>query len=170
MSARRCAAPLHDAAAHPASLDHADGDHCRPWTSIVVAGPMLVVDASCLCEVLIGGTSSRQIRDRLDPDPDQAAPHVVDVEVFGVIRRELLRGRLDRTAATQAIEDLENWPGERFGHRPLLARAWELRDTVRGWDAMYVALAEALNAVLVTTDRRLATAFGLECHIEVIRS
>jgi predicted nucleic acid-binding protein len=131
---------------------------------------MLVVDASCLCEVLIGGTSSRQIRDRLASDPDQAAPHVVDVEVFGVIRRELLRGRLDRTAATQAIEDLETWPGERFGHRPLLARAWELRDTVRGWDPMYVALAEALNAVLVTTDRRLATAFGLECQIEVIGS
>ncbi|HEX2362004.1 MAG TPA: type II toxin-antitoxin system VapC family toxin [Jiangellaceae bacterium] len=131
---------------------------------------MLVVDASCLCEVLIGGTKARQIGDRLASDPDQAAPHVVDVEVFGVIRRELLRGRLDRTAASQAIEDLEAWPGERFGHRSLLARAWELRDTVRGWDAMYVALAEALDAVLVTTDRRLANAPGPECQIEMIGS
>jgi len=130
---------------------------------------MLVVDASCLCEVLIGGRDAEAISDRLAADGgDHAAPHVVDVEVFGVIRREHLRGRLDRTEATQAVEDLESWPGERFGHRLLLGRAWQLRDTVRGWDAMYVALAEALDAALVTTDRRLAAATGPTCRIEVI--
>lgn len=129
---------------------------------------MLVVDASCLVEVLIGGPGAAGIRHRLAADDDQAAPHVVDVEVFGVIRREHLRGRLDRTEAGQAVEDLEAWPGERVGHRLLLARAWELRDTVRGWDAMYVALAEMLDAVLVTTDRRLAAATGPECRIETV--
>jgi len=79
-----------------------------------------------------------------------------------------LRGRLDRTEAAQAVEDLEAWPGERFGHRLLLGRAWEMRGTVRGWDAMYVALAEALGAILVTTDRRLAAAAGPTCPIEVV--
>ncbi len=129
---------------------------------------MLVVDASCLCEVLTGGPGAEAIRDRLAGDRDHAAPHIVDVEVFGVIRREHLRGHLDRTEASQAVEDLETWPGERFGHRLLLARAWELRNTVRGWDAMYVALAEALDAVLVTTDRRLVAATGPTCRIEAI--
>lgn len=129
---------------------------------------MLVVDASCLCEVLIGGPGAEAIGDRLAADGDHAAPHVVDVEVFGVVRREHLRGRLDRTEAAQAVEDLASWPGERFGHRLLLARAWELRDAVRGWDAMYVALAEGLDAVLVTTDRRLAAATGPTCRIEAI--
>ena len=129
---------------------------------------MLVVDASCLCQVVIGGPGAEPIGERLIADRDHAAPHIVDVEVFGVIRREHLRGRLDRTEAVQAVEDLEAWPGERFGHRPLLARAWELRDTVRGWDAMYVALAEALDAVLLTTDRRLAAAAGPTCRIEAI--
>jgi len=129
---------------------------------------MLVVDASCLYEVLIGRPGAEAIRDRLAADVDHAAPHIVDVEVFGVVRREHLRGRLDRTEAAQAVEDLEAWPGERFGHRLLLARAWELRDTVRGWDAMYVALAEALDATLVTTDRRLASAAGPTCAIEAI--
>ena len=62
-------------------------------------------------------------------DEDQAAPHIIDVEVFSVIRRER---RLDHIAAEQAVAELEAWPGERFGHRLLLARAWELRDTVRG--------------------------------------
>jgi predicted nucleic acid-binding protein len=56
----------------------------------------------------------------------------------------------------------------RFGHRLLLTRAWELRDSVRGWDAMYVALAEALDAVLLTTDARLAGAPGPTCRFEVI--
>ena len=129
---------------------------------------MLIVDASCLCEVVIGGPGAEVIRTRLAADPDHAAPHIIDVEVFGVIRREHRRGSLDRTEAAQAVEDLESWPGERFGHRLLLARAWELRDTVRGWDAMYVALAEALDAVLVTTDRRLAAATGPECTIEAL--
>jgi len=129
---------------------------------------MLVIDASCLCEVLIGAPAAEAIRARLASDSEHAAPHVVDAEVFGVIRREHLLGRLDRTEATQAVDDLAAWPGERFGHRPLLARAWELRTTVRGWDAMYVALAEALDATLVTTDRRLASAVGPSCPIEVV--
>ncbi len=128
---------------------------------------MLVVDASCLCEVLIGGPGAEAIGERLAADGDHAAPHVVDVEVFGVIRRERMHGRLDPTAAQQAIEDLEDWPGERFGHRLLLPRAWELKDNVRGPDAMYVALAEALDAVLITTDRRLAAASGPACRMEV---
>ena len=129
---------------------------------------MLVVDASSLCEVLIGGPSAEAIRERLAQDNDHAAPHIVDAEVFGVLRREHQQGRLDRTEATQAVEDLAAWPGERFGHRLLLARAWELRHTVRGWDAMYVALAEALDAILLTTDRRLATATGPTCRINAI--
>lgn len=129
---------------------------------------MLVVDASCLFEVVAATPGAEAVRRRLAADPDQAAPHIVDVEVFGVIRRERLRGNLDPTAAAQAVEDLETWPGERFAHRHLLARAWELRETVRGWDAMYVALAEALDAPLLTTDNRLAAASGPTCPIEVI--
>jgi predicted nucleic acid-binding protein len=142
----------------------------RSWahsTSIVDRGPVLVVDASCLFEALTGTVLSEPIRQRLALDEDQAAPHVIDVEVFSAIRREHRLGLLDRTAADQAVDDLEAWPGERFGHRLLLARAWELRDNVRGWDAMYVALAEALDAILLTTDTRLAAAPGPTCRIEL---
>ncbi len=137
-------------------------------TSIAGPGLMLVVDASCLCEVLIGGPTAGAVRERLAAEADHAAPHIIDAEVFGVIRRQHLLGQLDETAAVHAVEDLADWPAERFGHRPLLGRAWELRDTVRGWDAMYVALAEALDAVLLTTDRRLASVPGPTCQIEVI--
>lgn len=129
---------------------------------------MLVVDASCLYEVVTGTAHAEQIRDRLALDPDHAAPHVIDVEVISVIRRDLLLGRLDPTAADQAVEDLRDWPGERFGHRSLLERAWELRQNVRAWDAVYVALAEALRATLITTDGRLGKVKGLMCDVQVL--
>jgi len=141
-----------------------------PSTSCAVRGPMLVVDASCLYEVVAGTVAAEPIRRRLAADPDQAAPHVIDVEVLGVVRRALLLGHLDRTAADQAIEDLRDWPGERYAHRRLLARAWELRDNVRGWDAVYVALAEALRATLLTTDGRLERVPGLTCRVEVVNA
>ncbi len=129
---------------------------------------MLVVDASCLFEVVADTPRADAIAARLAADVDQAAPHVVDVEVMGVIRAQYLQGRLDGTAAAQAVADLREWPGERFGHRLLLERAWGLRDSVRGWDAFYVALAEAFDATLLTMDERLARSHGPTCRIEVL--
>jgi len=129
---------------------------------------MLIVDASCLYEVVADTVQAEQVRWRLASDPDHAAPHVIDAEVLGIIRRDHMLGRLDGTAARQAVEDLREWPGERFGHRALLERAWELRQTVRTWDAFYVALAEALDATLLTLDARLGRVKGLSCEVEVL--
>lgn len=131
---------------------------------------MIVVDASVLFEVVTDTERADVMRARLRADPDHAAPHIVDVEVFGLIRRDQLGGSLDPTLAELAVLDLRSWPGERYGHRALLERAWELRHSVRGWDAMYVALAEVMLAPLVTLDRRLAAARGIRCDVEVIGS
>lgn len=128
---------------------------------------MLVVDASCLYAVVADTPEGERIRTRLMLDQDLAAPHVIDVEVLGIIRRDRMLGRLDPTAADQAIDDLREWPGERYGHRPFLMRAWELRERVRSWDAMYVALAEALGATVLTLDERLTRVSGLTCAVEV---
>jgi predicted nucleic acid-binding protein len=129
---------------------------------------MLVVDASCLYEVVADTVDAEQVRARLALDPDHAAPQLIDVEVVSVIRRDHMLGRLDLTAAGQAVEDLRDWPGERYGHRGLLDRAWELRGNIRAWDAMYVALAEALDATLLTLDRRLGRVRRLACPVEVL--
>jgi predicted nucleic acid-binding protein len=129
---------------------------------------MLVVDASCLYEVLVGSPNSEAARAALAADTDHAAPHIVDVEVLGVVRRDLRLGRVDPTAASQAVEDLRDWPGERYGHRSLLERAFELRENMGTWDAMYVALAEVLDATLLTFDHRLAEATGPRCQIRVL--
>ena len=129
---------------------------------------MLVVDASCLYAVVAATADAAAVRERLAADDQQAAPHLVDAEVLGVIRRHHLAGDLDATAAALAVDDLRAWPGERYGHRALLDRAWELRATVRSWDALYVALAEALEGTLLTADARLAGARGPRCPIEVV--
>jgi predicted nucleic acid-binding protein len=129
---------------------------------------MLVVDASCLYAVVADTAGSEGVRSALIGDTDHAAPHIVDVEVLSVVRRDHQRGVLDSTAARQAVDDLRSWPGDRYGHRALLERAFELRANVRTWDAIYVALAEALDARLITLDARLASAPGLRCSIDLI--
>jgi len=129
---------------------------------------MLVVDASCLYEVVADTARADEVRARLAADPEHAAPAVIDVEVVSVIRRDHLLGRLDPTSAAQAVADLRDWPGERFSHQPLLARVWQLRGSIRAWDGFYVALAEVLQATLVTADGRLAVAAGPRCRIEVL--
>ncbi len=131
---------------------------------------MLVVDASALFEVVADTPGSEMIRMLLADDPDHAAPHLIDAEVLAVVQTQHRRGALDDTAAAQAIDDLAAWPGERWSHRPLLARAWELRDNVRSYDALYVALAEALAATLLTRDGRLGRATGLRCQVVVLAS
>lgn len=133
-----------------------------------MSGRVLIVDASSLYEVVADTARADHVRARLALDPDHAAPSVIDVEVVSVIRRDHLAGRLDSTAAVQAVQDLRDWPGERFAHRPLLDRVWQLRQTVRTWDAFYVALAEVMRATLVTSDSRLARARGPRCTIEVV--
>jgi predicted nucleic acid-binding protein len=128
---------------------------------------MIVVDASCAAEVVLAGPDAGPARVALAADTDHVAPHLVDAEVLGVIRRARLRGEIDLTAASQAVEDLATWPAERVDHRPLLARAWELRDALSAPDALYAALAEALEVPLLTFDQRLARAGALRCSIVI---
>ena len=129
---------------------------------------MLVVDASVLFEIVADTAHAETLRARLSRDVDHVAPHLIDAEVLSVIQTHHRRGALDATAAQQAVDDLREWPGERWAHRALLTRAWELRANVRGYDAIYVALAEALDAPLLTLDARLARVSTLQCSVEVL--
>lgn len=129
---------------------------------------MLVVDASVLFEVVADTPDAARLRTVLAADADHVAPQLIDAEVLAVIGRHHRGGALDATAARLAVDDLGDWPGERWTHRPLLVRAWQLRDNVRAYDALYVALAEALQAPLVTRDSRLAAAPGPRCEIHVV--
>lgn len=129
---------------------------------------MLVIDASVLFEVLADTPRAVRLRARIAQDDDHHAPQFIDAEVLSVIQRQHRVGALDPTAANQAVDDLRSWPGRRWSHRDLLGRAWELRENVRAYDALYVALAEALDTPLLTLDQRLAGAPGLRCSVEVL--
>jgi predicted nucleic acid-binding protein len=130
---------------------------------------MAVVDASVLVEYLGAADKAEVARRRVAVDRAALwAPHLVDGEVGHVLRRRVRRGELATEAAEGALEDLITFPLRRVRHRELLPRAWELRDSVSFYDAMYVSLAEILDQPLVTFDARLAKASGIRAEIEVL--
>lgn len=130
---------------------------------------MLVVDASVLAVALADdGVDGDAARDRLRGE-DLAAPELLDLEVASVLRGQMMAGTLDSRRAGLALDDLDALPLKRAPHLPLLQRSWDLRENLTIYDAAYVALAEALEAPLLTGDRRLARAPGPRCRIEVLR-
>ena len=118
---------------------------------------MIVLDASALVELLLGSPRGHAVAERIaEPTLALHVPHLADVEVAQALRRFVLDGELDAAQAAAALEDLRSLDVERHGHEPLLTRIWALRQNLTAYDAVYVALAEALEATLLTCDGRLA--------------
>lgn len=129
---------------------------------------MIVVDASVVVAGLADdGPDGRSVRARLRGER-LAAPHIIDLEVASVWRRLVAAGTLDEGRASAALDDLRSLRLTRVPHLQLLPRCWELRQNLTVYDAAYVALAELLDATLVTGDRRLAAAPGTHCAVEVV--
>lgn len=130
---------------------------------------MIVLDASAVVELLLGTEQGHEVAGRIaDPALGLHAPHLVDVEVAQALRRYVQSGELDAKAAASALDDLRSLDLERHAHEPLLDRVWSLRDNLTAYDAVYVALAEALDTTLVTCDGRLARAPGLARRVELL--
>ena len=131
---------------------------------------MIVVDASALLEFLLQTPLGARVEARLFRDEAEFhVPHLVDVEVVQGLRRLVRTGEVSPARAKEAIEDLIDLDLHRHSHTDVLRRAWTLRDNISAYDAIYVSLAEALDAALVTCDGPLATAPGHAARIEVIR-
>ena len=130
---------------------------------------MIVVDASALLEFLLQTSIGIRVEARLFRDADELhAPHLVDVEVVQGLRRLVRTGEVSSRRADEAIADLIDLDVHRHTHLDFLARAWKLRDNLTTYDAMYVALAEAIEAPIVTCDRPLGKVPGPRARIEVI--
>ena len=110
----------------------------------------------------------RVVGDRLLADPDVHIPHLASIETASVIRGWARAGRVDMSEAADAMDRLSELAAERYDHEPFLSRVWELRHNLTAYDALYVALAEALDAPLVTCDARLGRAPLTDVTIEVI--
>jgi predicted nucleic acid-binding protein len=129
---------------------------------------LIVVDASAVLEVLLRTPRGIRLEGRLlGGDETLHAPHLIDVEVAQVLRRYAAAGDLTTARGLEALTDLADLPMARYPHEPLLERVWELRQNATACDAVYLALAEALEAPLVTCDRRLALAPGHQARVEV---
>ena len=131
---------------------------------------MIVLDASALVEFLLGTDLGQSVAARVaDPTLGLHVPHLADVEVAQALRRFVREGVLDPASAAVALKDLRSLDLERHGHEPLLDRVWALRNNLTAYDAVYVALAEALESTLLTCDGRLARAPGVSAQIELVR-
>ncbi len=124
-----------------------------------------VIDASVAVEYLLktplGLTVAEIIEDAL-----LVSPELMDVEVLSVLRRAVLRRRLDEMRARTAVNDLSHWPLYRIAHRELAPFAWRYYQNVSAYDAFYVAVAHLHGIPLLTADGRLARASGLDVVIQ----
>jgi predicted nucleic acid-binding protein len=130
---------------------------------------MIVVDASVAIEVLLRTRRAPRIESQIFADEVTLhAPHLLDVEVAQVLRRYAAMKEIEAERALEALTDLADLPLERYPHQILLPRIWELRGNLTAYDAAYVALAEALDATLLSSDRHLANAPGHRARIALV--
>ena len=130
---------------------------------------MIVVDASAIVEMLLHTEAGIRITPHIHTMSSTVhSPHLLDAEVAHVVRRYALAGDIDAERGAEMVGILRDLVIHRHDHRPLLGRVWELRHNVGAYDAFYVALAEALDAPLLTADGRLAAAPGHRAEVRTI--
>jgi len=124
---------------------------------------VIVVDATVVVAALVATDTDGAWAAGIVCAGPMAAPHLMPVEAAAVLRRSVIRGQLDPSAARLAHDDLSRLRVDLYPYQPLAERVWSLRDNVTTYDGWYVALAEALGVGLATLDRRLALAPGPAC-------
>jgi predicted nucleic acid-binding protein len=127
-----------------------------------------VIDASAAAEYLLHTSLGLRVAELID-DAELAAPELLDVEILSVLRRAVLKKRLDEKRALLTIEDLAGWDVERISHSILLHEAWRHRHNISAYDAFYVSAARIYDAPLLTADGPLSKAPGLGLIVQNIR-
>lgn len=125
----------------------------------------LVLDSSAIVALLADGGPTGDWVATTAEDAFLAAPALAMFEAANILRRQQLAGHLERVEATLAHQDLLSLPLQLWPYTAVAERAWELRERLTTYDASFVALAELLNADLVTLDRRLQRADGHCCTV-----
>jgi len=130
---------------------------------------VIVLDATAAIEWLLRSAVGVKIDRRIfSPSESLAAPHLLDIEVAQVLRRYVRDKTIAAQRGEEALEDLSDMPLRRYPHDFLIPRVWQLRATLTAYDAVYVALAEVLDAPLLTCDGRIASASGHSADVEVV--
>jgi predicted nucleic acid-binding protein len=95
-------------------------------------------------------------------------PHLCSIETTSILRRWVRQSEMTDQRASAALADLAQFSAVRHAHEPYLERIWALRENVSSYDAVYVALAEALGVPLLTCDARLGRAPLTSVTIELV--
>ncbi|MEO3749512.1 type II toxin-antitoxin system VapC family toxin [Streptomyces sp. B6B3] len=133
---------------------------------------MIVVDASVAALLFADPATEPRVkaaRAALSRDPAWLAPEHWKTEVLSTLRGLWLGGRITAEQARYAVESIPRIGVRVVPTDALLSRMWELRANVSGYDAAYVAAAEAHGCALVTADARLGRAKAARCQIDVVR-
>jgi predicted nucleic acid-binding protein len=127
---------------------------------------VIVLDASAAVELILETDTGGRVAARLRGESIHAPAHL-DVEVVSAIRRSVNHEVITDRDGLVAVADFLAVPMRRWTVPPFVERAYELRDTHPFADAVYIALAEALDSPLLTTDERLARSHGHGATVEV---
>jgi predicted nucleic acid-binding protein len=129
---------------------------------------LIVLDASVVVEWLLRTPAGHSIERRIYSRGESLhAPHLIDLEVTQVLRRQVREERVSLRRAEEVMHDLIQLKVRRYPHTALLLSIWQYRHNLSAYDAAYVALAETLGAALLTRDARLAAARGHGAAIEL---
>ena len=130
---------------------------------------MIVLDASAAIEWLEQRSPLAAAVERRLLDADVIhVPYLWFIEVAQVLRRHVARGELAAERGSELLDLAGKLPAHRHPHEPLGPRIWALRENLTAYDATYIALAEALDARLVTTDGALAGAPGHNANVDLL--
>jgi len=130
---------------------------------------VMVVDASAAIEWLLRTPKGSVVEAQMFAEGQSLnAPHLIDIEVTQVLRRYVRERVLTEMRAQERLQSLLDLHILRHRHTFLLRRAWQLRHHLTIYDAVYVALAEALNAPLLTCDAKIAAAPGHNAIVELV--
>jgi predicted nucleic acid-binding protein len=130
---------------------------------------VIVLDASVVVELITNGRLADPLRQDLARRSESfIVPHLIDVEVASALRKLVAGQRIDAHRCEECLIALTMLPAQRCAHTALLSRMWELRHNFTAYDAVYIALAEATDSVLYTSDEKLSK--GHRARVMLFRS
>jgi predicted nucleic acid-binding protein len=128
---------------------------------------VIVLDASAAVHLLLRTPRGDWVEERVIGE-DRRVPQLFEYEVLHALRAVALRGEVSASRQAALLDDLASLRVKRHQPQPLVERIWQLRTSLSVHDASYVALAEALDAPVITADGRMARSPGHTAAIELV--
>ena len=154
-----------DAAGSAIVTERRRGDSSRTRRTVIV------LDASALVELILDTPTGELVASRI-ADPAKRPARAASCGYRSGARTAAVcpRGEIDAARAAAALDDLRALDLPRHPHEPFLEHVWALRQNLTACDAVYVALTEVLDGVLVTCDRPLSRMPALEGRVELLQA